>query len=188
MRRFRLIHRPGQLGQACSRYALGVPTAPTSRSFQAVSSVLVDARADGRFIDDYLAYLLSQASRRVSGDFHAEVQADGLSVTEWRILASLTGVPNESIGALSEITVTKQPTLSKIIQRMERQGLVARGGTAADRRQTLVSLTSEGQALAAAYVQRALQHQGRVLQPLGTRNARTLIRVLRQLIDLPDPG
>lgn len=163
-----------------------VSAVPHPSSRPAAASAPADVGPDARFIDDYLAYLLSQASRRVSGDFHAEVEADGLSVTEWRILAGLSGVRHESIGALSEITLTKQPTLSKIILRMEGQGLVARSGTAADRRQTLVSLTPLGRAMAARYVQRARQHQDRVLQPLGTRNARTLIRVLRQLIDLPD--
>ena len=163
-----------------------MPSSATSRPRRGAAPAGAQAAAPPRFIDDYLAYLLAQASRRVSGQFHGEVQMGGLSVTEWRVLAGLSGVPHESVGALSEITLTKQPTLSKIIQRMERQGLVRRSDTPVDRRQTLVALTPKGQALAAGYVQRALQHQQRVLQPLGARNASTLMRVLRQLIDLPE--
>ena len=163
-----------------------MPSSAPSRPRRSAAPAGAQAAAPPRFIDDYLAYLLAQASRRVSGQFHGEVQMGGLSVTEWRVLAGLSGVPHESVGALSEITLTKQPTLSKIIQRMERQGLVRRSDTPVDRRQTLVALTPKGQALAADYVQRALQHQQRVLQPLGARNASTLMRVLRQLIDLPE--
>ena len=163
-----------------------MPSIASSRPRRRAAPAGAEAAAPPRFIDDYLAYLLAQASRRVSGPFHGEVQMGGLSVTEWRVLAGLSGVPHESVGALSEITLTKQPTLSKIIQRMERQGLVRRSDTPVDRRQTLVALTPKGHALAAGYVQRAMQHQQRVLQPLGARNASTLMRVLRQLIDLPE--
>lgn len=71
----------------------------------------------GRFVDHYLAFLLAQASSRISREFHREVEAAGLSVTEWRVLASLEGSEGESIGTLSQLTLTKQPTLSKEIGR-----------------------------------------------------------------------
>jgi len=138
-----------------------------------------------KFVDGYLAYLLAQASHRISDEFHREVEAVGLSVTEWRVLASLSGGARETIGALSRLTLTKQPTLSKIVQRMERQGLVVRSDTTSDKRQTLVALTAQGQRVADEHVQRALCHQARVVKPLGARDARLLIRVLRRLVELP---
>ena len=54
-----------------------------------------------RFVDDYLAYLLAQASQRISAEFHQQVKAAGLSVTEWRVLASLEGSAGETIGDLA---------------------------------------------------------------------------------------
>ena len=132
-----------------------------------------------RFVDEYLAFLLAQASHRVSGVFHHAVEGAGLSVTEWRVLASLSGSAGETIGALSELTLTKQPTLSKIVQRMERQGLVARSDTAVDRRQTLVTLTAKGKEVAKGHTRLALEHQSRVVKPLGARDAARLIALLR---------
>ena len=41
-----------------------------------------------RFVDHYLAALLAQASHLISSEFHAVVRANGLSVSEWRVLAS----------------------------------------------------------------------------------------------------
>ncbi len=76
----------------------------------------------GRFVDGYLAYLLAQASQRISAEFHLQVKAAGLSVTEWRVLASLEGSPGETIGTLAVLAITKQPTLSKVVQRMEAEG------------------------------------------------------------------
>lgn len=62
-----------------------------------------------RFVDDYLAYLLAQASQRISAEFHQQVKAAGLSVTEWRVLASLEGSAGETIGDLAVLAITKQP-------------------------------------------------------------------------------
>ena len=42
-----------------------------------------------RFVDHYLAALLAQASHLISSEFHTVVRANGLSVSEWRVLASL---------------------------------------------------------------------------------------------------
>ena len=64
-------------------------------------------------------HLLAQASQRISAEFHLQVRAAGLSVTEWRVLASLEGSAGETIGTLAVLAITKQPTLSKVVQRME---------------------------------------------------------------------
>ncbi|CAB3624594.1 MAG: MarR family winged helix-turn-helix transcriptional regulator [Achromobacter pulmonis] len=144
-----------------------------------------------RFVDDYLAYLLAQASQRISAEFHQQVKAAGLSVTEWRVLASLEGSQGETIGDLAVLAITKQPTLSKVVQRMEAEGLVARTGVRADRRQTRVVITTKGRNLIAALCGQAMQHQKAVLAPFGEDKAALLIDMLRLLmtehvpLDLP---
>ncbi len=141
-------------------------------------------RAPARFVDDYLAFLLAQASSRISREFHREVNAAGLSVTEWRVLASLEGSAGESIGVLSQLALTKQPTLSRVVQRMEAEGLVTRARVRSDRRQTVVRITPRGHRLTAALRARALQHQAAVLEPFGADNAEMLLGMLRQLLAL----
>ena len=42
-----------------------------------------------RFVDDYLAALLAQASQLISTEFHHVVRKHGFSVSEWRVMASL---------------------------------------------------------------------------------------------------
>ncbi len=146
-----------------------------------------EAAAPQRFIDSYLAYLLAQASSRISREFHREVKAAGLSVTEWRVLASLEGSAGESIGVLSQLTLTKQPTLSKVVQRMEADGLVARTRIRADRRQTVVRITPKGHRLTGTLRDRAWKHQAAVLEPFGQENAERLIEMLKALLALHPP-
>jgi len=135
-----------------------------------------------RFIDGYLPYLLAQASSRISREFHVEVESAGLSITEWRVLASLIGSSGESIGTLSHLVMTKQPTLSKVVQRMERDGLVIRCGSVRDRRQTVVQIAHRGESISRGLLVRAMQHQMAVLEPFGRENAEMLIRMLGQLL------
>lgn len=135
-----------------------------------------------RFVDEYLAYLLAQASHRISADFHLQVNAAGLSVTEWRVLASLMGSPGETIGSLAHLAITKQPTLSKVVQRMENDGWVERAGVRADRRQTEVRITAAGRRLVSGLCDQALAHQREVLASFGAERAESLIEMLRTLM------
>jgi len=159
-----------------------VPPEPTS------DDAVTASQPPARFIDGYLAYLLAQASSRISREFHLEVEAAGLSVTEWRVLASLFGSDGERIGALAQRALTKQPTLSKVVQRMEADGLVERNGARKDRRHTVVRLTRNGRRVAEALCERALRHQRAVLEPFGHDSAALLIGMLKELIALHPPS
>ena len=136
------------------------------------------------FVDDYLPALLAQASKLISGEFHTEVQAAGFSVTEWRILATLTGKPGISIGRLAQVSVSKQPTVTRLLDRMEAKGYVERFAHDTDRRMTMVRITPGGQTIVADLVRRAKEHELRVLQPFGLKRAESLKVTLRRIIEL----
>ena len=93
-------------------------------------------RADGcgRFVDDYLPALLAQASHLMSSEFHRVVVAHGFSVSEWRVLASLADSEPMTIGRLTQITVIKQPTVTRLLDRMNAKGHVERLAHDTDRR------------------------------------------------------
>ncbi|HMN93809.1 MAG TPA: MarR family winged helix-turn-helix transcriptional regulator [Hydrogenophaga sp.] len=138
------------------------------------------------FVEDYLAYLLARASHRVSAEFHAEVAACGLSVPEWRVLASLAGGQERHVGELCDIVLAQQPTLTKLLGRMEAQGLVQRRTGIQDRRKTKVSLTPQGQKLVTPLLERARAHEARVLAEIGPLQGSELKLLLRRLIDPDD--
>ena len=80
-----------------------------------------------RFVDDYLSYLLGRASHAVYKAFDAQVKAAGLSSLEWRVLATLADGDGLTIGDLAQEVLALQPTLTKLIQRMEQDGWVEIG-------------------------------------------------------------
>jgi DNA-binding MarR family transcriptional regulator len=143
-----------------------------------------DAATAAHFVDDYLPALLAQASHLISGEFHRVVAAKGFTVSEWRVLATLAGGEPMSIGRVAEITVTKQPTVTRVLDRMEASGHVKRLAHGGDRRVTLVSITPAGSRIVAGLIPAAREHEQRVLEPFGEKRAAELKATLRQLIEL----
>jgi DNA-binding MarR family transcriptional regulator len=140
------------------------------------------------FVDDYLAALLAQASQLISGEFHEVVRANGFSVSEWRVLASLAGSEPLSIGRLASISTIKQPTVTRLLDRMEAKGLVKRLENDGDRRITLAAITPAGTRRVSRLIELARTHEQRVLEPFGLRRAEELKSTLRHIIELHNAG
>ena len=120
--------------------------------------------ATGRFIDDYLLYLMARASHLISAEFHQELRKRGVSVPVWRVLASLVGSPTgETVTGLADTCLLQQPTMTKLLDRMVRDGLVRRAQDGRDRRVVRVELTPQGEAKALELVAAAKQHEATVL-------------------------
>jgi DNA-binding MarR family transcriptional regulator len=137
-----------------------------------------------RFVDHYLAALLAQASHLISSEFHAVVRANGLSVSEWRVLASLAGGEPIPIGQLAQVAVLKQPTVTRMLDRMEAKRQVERLAHDGDRRVTLVRITPAGNRMVERLIALAREHEQRVLEPFGLPRAEDLKTTLRQIIEL----
>ena len=136
------------------------------------------------FVDDYLPALLAQASHLISGEFHRIVTAKGFTVSDWRVLASLDGAEPMSIGALARLTTMKQPTLTRVVDRLQGRGHVRRIAHESDRRITLIEITPAGDKLVAGLIELAKEHERRVLEPFGLARSNDLKNTLRRMIEL----
>jgi DNA-binding MarR family transcriptional regulator len=134
------------------------------------------------FVAGYLPYLLARASHLISGQFHAHLASRKVPVMAWRVMAALWDAP-KSASEVADIILQKQPTVSKLLERMRVQGLVDRQPDAADRRRVVVSLTPRGRRIAGPLIEAAREHERAVLEPFGEGNAATLVRVLQALVD-----
>ncbi|WP_135468515.1 MarR family winged helix-turn-helix transcriptional regulator [Crenalkalicoccus roseus] len=136
-----------------------------------------------RFVDDYLLYLLARASHVISSEFHEQVRRRGISVPVWRVLASLVGSPQgETVTGLAETCLLQQPTMTKLLDRMARDGLVRRAPDRRDRRVVRVALTPQGEGLAMELVRAAKQHEMEVLARHPEAEATALKPLLRSLM------
>ena len=137
--------------------------------------------ATPRFVDGYLGYLLGQANHALYKEFDGHVRAAGLTSIEWRVLATLhDGVPL-TVSQLADDVLSKQPTVTKLVQRMGEHGWVSLQGDPADQRRTLVSATPAGKRLVKPLVAQARQHETRVLRSLGATEKAALLQLLTKL-------
>lgn len=134
-----------------------------------------------RFVDSYLGYLLGQANHALYKDFDAQVRARGLSSIEWRVLATLHDGDPLTVSQLAQEVLSKQPTVTKLVQRMADQGWVALHADATDQRRTLVKATPAGRRLVKPLVEAAREHESRVLRSLGATEKAALRKLLEKI-------
>jgi DNA-binding MarR family transcriptional regulator len=89
-----------------------------------------------------------------------------------------------SIGTLAIRTVLKQPTLTRVLDRMESRGHIKRIPHDTDRRITLISITAAGERQVAGLIDLAQVHEHRVLEPFGLARSAELKTTLKQMIEL----
>src|SRR5919202_1909879 len=101
---------------------------------------------------EFLPDLLARASHAVVQGFAEVLRRRGASLPVWRVLAALLAHPGHTVTGLAEACLLQQPTMTKLLDRMVRDGLVARAQDARDRRVQRITLTPEGEAKAAELV------------------------------------
>ena len=131
-----------------------------------------------RFPEDYLPYLAARAAHVILEEFHSVLRPHRMRVPEWRVLATLSAGDSYTVGALARATLFKQPTLSKLLDRLEARGLVRRlpGGT--DQRQSLVRLTAKGRRRIQPVAAEAKKKEAKTLarfRPADVRAFKTLL-------------
>lgn len=95
----------------------------------------------------YPFHLLSLASGRYNAAMERALKPLGLDQARWRALVVLAEDGPMSISAIAEAAVYKASTLSRIVDRLQRAGLVSVTMRASDNRVADVELTAAGRAL-----------------------------------------
>ncbi len=134
------------------------------------------------FVSSYLLYLLAASSDAASTQFHQRVRSLGLRVPEWRVLACLTDQDGMMITRLADLALVEQSRLTRIIDQMEKRGLVERKTDVQDGRRLLIYLTAEGRKVSAKLVDEAKVHEAKLLSILEDTDAARIKPALKALL------
>ena len=115
------------------------------------------------FFENYLPHLLTLAAIATSRAFDHELRERGVSLPVWRVMAVLVERPGETVTGLAKRCLLQQPTMTKLLDRMESDHLVRRSPDRQDQRVVRVSLTKEGATLATTLVEAAKHHEAELL-------------------------
>lgn len=141
-----------------------------------------------RFVDDYLLYLLARGSHALSAEFHSTLRKAGVSVPVWRVLATLSGSPGETVTGLAEACLLQQPTMTKLLDRMVRDGIVKRMPDQRDRRVVRIQMLPRGEAMVKDLLVAAKQHEADLLARFPMIDQLQLKQLLRAMMVKPPRG
>ena len=158
----------------------------------AVSDPMARQRADAAagslepggepFYEEYLPYLLARAGHQIGAGFDHHLRRHGLSLLSWRVLAALAVRENWTVGELADVCLAKQPTISKMLDRLENQGFVTRRPDPADARRVQVTLTAPGRTRIAPVLTDASAFNMSVLASYSPESLTAMKSLLKDLI------
>lgn len=95
-------------------------------------------------LDDYPLYNLNRTSATYVNEMTKVLKSVGTDQPQWRILMLLADQSPSTVSELSRRGVTKMSTITRILIRMEDEGLVRRSPSPVDSRVTEVFITDKG--------------------------------------------
>jgi MarR family transcriptional regulator, organic hydroperoxide resistance regulator len=135
-------------------------------------------------LDDYLPYLVNRVGTIIAEQFGGEVlAAHGLSIAMWRVLAALAANGSLRQIDLAGFTSIDTSTLSRLVSRLVRAGLVTRGRSARSDREVAVMLSGKGDTLVARLIPLARQYESDAIAGLSREELLVLKRCLRRVYE-----
>ena len=139
------------------------------------------------FIHRNLPRLLLQARESVMAHTRPQLREHALSDQQWRVLRVLGEHGAVETGRIASEAYILGPSLTGVLARMERDGLVQRERDPADQRRTVVEATAKGRKTIARLSDTIETHYQWLEQSLGKQKLAQLYGLLDQLIDLEQP-
>jgi DNA-binding MarR family transcriptional regulator len=132
-------------------------------------------------LDDYVPYLLNRAGARIAQAFSEEMRGLGTSLQAWRVLAALRDRDGQRVSELSDHTSIEISTLSRVLDGMQKQGLIARRRAPGDGRVVTLAVTAAGRRLTDRIVPIAERYERVAISGLSASETVQLKRLLRRL-------
>ena len=133
-------------------------------------------------LGDYLPYLVNRVGSIIADQFGDEaLAAHGLSIAMWRVIAALAGSGSHRQIDLADLTSTDASTLSRLVSRLVRMGLVLRTRAANSNREVAVKLSAKGAALVSRLIPIALAYEQVAIAGLSREETLVLKRCLRRV-------
>jgi DNA-binding MarR family transcriptional regulator len=131
--------------------------------------------------DNYLFIALAHANHHYAERIAHALRSTGTDRSRWRVLMALTVKSVSSVKDLSELTTINQSTVSKIIERMKRDGWIETSNRPTDTRVTEVRPTETGRQVLAKLVQIASVEYHAALAGVSEKELSTTLATLMKI-------
>ncbi|MDR6534309.1 homoprotocatechuate degradation regulator HpaR [Variovorax soli] len=139
------------------------------------------------FVHRNLPRLLLQAREAVMAHTRPSLREHGLSDQQWRVLRVLGEHGMVETGRVAREAFILGPSLTGVLARMERDGLIRRARDPADQRRTVVEATAKGTQMVQQLSRTIEAHYAWMEKSLGKQKLSQLYVLLDEVIELEQP-
>lgn len=133
-------------------------------------------------LEGFLPYRLAILSHSVSHSIASIYESRfGVSIPEWRVIAIVGRFPDLSAVEVAERTVMDKVAVSRAVTKLIKSGCIDRQFADADRRRSILNLTSKGREVHDEIAPLALQMEADLLEDLNDDEIAMLDRVIDKL-------
>jgi DNA-binding MarR family transcriptional regulator len=131
---------------------------------------------------DYVPYLVNRVGAALVARFSLQaLEKHDLSIAMWRVLLGLASAGAHRLVDLSDQTSVEVSTLSRLVSKLARKGLVTRARSENSNREVTIALTRKGTALVSALIPIARDLEQTAISHLSSRELAVLKKTLRRI-------
>jgi DNA-binding MarR family transcriptional regulator len=140
-------------------------------------------------LGNYLPYLINRVGFALVDSFTADaLRPHGLSIDMWRVLAALSNNGGQRQVDLTGMTSIDASTMSRLVSRLVRMGLVTRSRSETSNREVVVALSGKGRALVQRLIPIARRLEQIASSGLPAREMAVVKRLLARMYDTLTKG
>ena len=140
------------------------------------------ARRPKLALDDFFPYLINRLGVILVAGFLADaLEPNHLSIAMWRVLVALSDQGTRRQVDLGDMTSIDASTLSRMVTRLAKMGLVTRARSETSDREVEIKLTAKGGALLDKLVPLAIRHECGATAGISKTDLATAKGVLRRM-------
>ncbi|ATP49616.1 homoprotocatechuate degradation operon regulator HpaR [Pseudomonas putida] len=128
-----------------------------------------------------LTLTLLQAREATMAFFRPALNAHDLTEQQWRVIRILHQQGELESHQLAELACILKPSMSGVLKRLERDGVVARRKSPEDQRRVFISLTDKGQQAFMDMSEEMARNYERILSQFGEDKLQQLMQLLNEM-------
>tara|TARA_R110002110_G_scaffold211304_1_gene424015 strand:+ start:36185 stop:36688 length:504 start_codon:yes stop_codon:yes gene_type:complete len=95
-------------------------------------------------LDSTIPYQINRLAHQMNQMLEQELKSHSLSMANWRVMAVLNFNSSATVNQLSDYAMIEQSTVSRLLQRMVKEGYLENNRSSTDGRQRSIVLTKKG--------------------------------------------
>lgn len=145
------------------------------------AQVLARHARSGYALDTHPGHVIRRAHQRATLRFQQVMAGEDLSPTQFAALATLLKHGEVSQNHLGRLTAMDPSTISVVMRKLLKHGLIRRSASAADQRLTLITLSDKGVRYTLDRLERSVEVGRRILEPLSPDEQATFMTLLGRI-------